>query len=122
MNILLAIFLLVHGISHLVGFVVPWKLTEIPEAPYKTTILKGTVDLGDSGIRIFGLIWLLLAFGFGTSAVLLFLESAVWLPFTALITVVSLILSVLAWPESKVGIPTNILILAVLLARHSGWF
>ncbi len=122
MNILLAIFLVVHGISHLVGFVVPWKLAVIPEAPYKTTILKGTVDLGDSGIRIFGLIWLLLAVGFGTSAVLLFLKSTAWLPFTALITAVSLILSVLAWPESKVGIPVNILILAVLLARHSGWF
>ncbi len=122
MNILLALFLLVHAVSHLVGFVVPWKLTEIPEAPYKTTILKGTVDLGDSGIRIFGLIWLLAAFGFGASAVLLFLEPGVWLPFTTLITVVSLILSVLAWPASKVGIPANILILAVLLARHSGWF
>lgn len=122
MNLLLGLFLLVHAVSHLVGFVVPWKLADFPEAPYKTTILNGKVDLGHNGIRIFGFIWLLTAVGFVVAVVILFMNFAVWLPMTAALAAISLVLSILAWPESKAGIPANILIFAFLVARYNGWF
>lgn len=53
-EIALAGFLLLHGVAHLVGFAVPWRLVRSEEVPYKTTILSGTVDVGDVGIRILG--------------------------------------------------------------------
>ena len=54
MRLFFAVFLLMHGIAHLVGFVVPWKLAEMEDAPYKTTIFLDKIDLGDTGIRING--------------------------------------------------------------------
>jgi hypothetical protein len=33
MRIVAALVLLVHGVSHLVGFVVPWRLATLPEVP-----------------------------------------------------------------------------------------
>ena len=44
-NILLAIVLAVHGAIHLLGFVVPWRLAQVEELPYKTTILAGRLDM-----------------------------------------------------------------------------
>ena len=34
---LLPIVFIGHGFAHLVGFVVPWGLWEVKDAPYKTT-------------------------------------------------------------------------------------
>jgi hypothetical protein len=51
--------LVVHGIAHLVGFVVPWRLLVSADMPYKTTILAGRLDVGANGIRLVGVLWLL---------------------------------------------------------------
>lgn len=54
MHILLALILFGHGFAHLPGFITYWKLAEIKEMPYKTTILAGNINVGDLGIRVFG--------------------------------------------------------------------
>ena len=59
MRILLAALLIGHGIAHLVGFVVPWRLVTSAEVPYRTTMLAGSVDLGAAGVRLLGIVWLL---------------------------------------------------------------
>ena len=48
----LAFLLFAHGVAHVVGFLIYWRL--IPEGQswtYKTTLLGGLVDVGDAGIR-----------------------------------------------------------------------
>jgi hypothetical protein len=63
MRLAFALFLLVHGIAHLPGFVVAWRLAALREMPYKTTLLDGVVDAGPVGARIVGLLWLLAGLG-----------------------------------------------------------
>jgi hypothetical protein len=48
MRCVLGIFLIAHGIAHLVGFVVSWRIGTLEGAVYKTTILGGMVDHPDA--------------------------------------------------------------------------
>jgi hypothetical protein len=97
MRFAFAFFLLIHGIAHLPGFVVPWRLATLTEMPYKTTLLNGAVDAGPVGARVIGLLWLLAGLG---------------------VLVLSLALCVLGWPDSGMGLVINLGLLAILfLAR-----
>jgi hypothetical protein len=97
MRVALSILLLLHGIAHLPGFVVPWRLTALPELPYKTTVLGGALDIGGSGVRTLGLLWL------GVVAS-------------------STVLCILGWPDSRIGLAVNLVLLALLLANvRFGW-
>ena len=51
----------IHGLIHLMGFTAYWKLAELKELPYKTTLLDGRWDVGAGGIRMFGALWLFVA-------------------------------------------------------------
>jgi hypothetical protein len=46
MRFVAALVLIVHGVAHLVGFVVPWRLATLPEVPYRSTILGGRLEVG----------------------------------------------------------------------------
>ncbi|MEA2722947.1 MAG: hypothetical protein QOH59_718, partial [Gemmatimonadales bacterium] len=61
MRAALSFFFIVHGIAHLPGFLVPWRLAAPAEIPYTTTVLGGTADLGRVGIRIVSIVWLMAA-------------------------------------------------------------
>ena len=58
MHFALSALLVAHGVAHLVGFAVPWKLVSTAEVPYRTTILGGMIDIGDTGARALGVVWL----------------------------------------------------------------
>ncbi len=62
--VLAAVALFLHGLVHLLGPAVYLKWTEIEGFAYKTTVLSGRWDLGDSAIRLFGLLWVIPAIGF----------------------------------------------------------
>jgi len=51
-----AMLLIVHGLIHLMGTVAYMKLGRIENLPYKTTLLGGSWDIGDRGMRFFGAI------------------------------------------------------------------
>jgi hypothetical protein len=51
-----SLFLVLHGIAHLPGFLVPWRLAAPAEMRY-TTVLGGSADLGRVGIRIVSILW-----------------------------------------------------------------
>lgn len=53
-NTLVAIFLILHGLIHLIGFVVPWQLVKTDEFPYSTTILAKRIDVVLLGYLLFG--------------------------------------------------------------------
>jgi len=115
MRFVVALFLFVHGFAHTVGFVVPWRIAKLEEAPYKTTVLAGKVDVGHVGIRFIGVIWLLTALTFFAAGGLLVGRYPWWQPLTLGTALFSTVLCVAGLPESRLGIPVNILILIVVL-------
>jgi hypothetical protein len=122
MRYALAMLLLVHGFAHTVGFVVPWKIASLEEAPYKTTILYDKLDLGHIGIRLMGLLWLLAAIAFFAAGALVIARIGMWQPLTLGVAVWSLILCVLGLPESRIGIAVNVVILVfVIMGARLGW-
>lgn len=115
MRYLLAVLMTVHGLAHLVGFVVSWKLVKLPEVPYRTTLLAGKIDVGDAGIRVMGLTWLLAAVALIVVAVGLIVGAPWSLPAAVVTLGASLALSVVGWPDSRIGIVVNVLLLALLM-------
>ena len=51
-----AALLALHGIIHLIGFVTPWRIATLQGFTYRTTALNGTLEVGDSGARLIGLV------------------------------------------------------------------
>lgn len=118
---LLSIVFIGHGLAHLVGFVVPWGLWEVKDAPYKTTLLADRIDAGDAGIRVFGLLWLVTAVAFIVAGIA-GLTGGLWWPFAAWVAGFSLLLGVLGWPETRIGIVVDIAILVCLaLGARADW-
>jgi hypothetical protein len=115
MRTALAIFLLLHGLAHTPGFAVAWRLASPPEMPYKTTLLNGALDVGDTGIRVMGVCWLLAAIGFAAAALVTLRGHAAWPTITLGVSCFSLILGVLAWPDSRVGVILNVMLIVALL-------
>lgn len=113
---LVAAGFVLHGIAHLVGFVAPWRLLEMKEVPYKTTVLGGAIDLGDAGIRVVGVIWLVATIAFAASGMGLLVDATWWrdLAFTSI--AMSVVLTIVEWPRTKAGLVMNVALLAVLLA------
>jgi len=110
------------GSPHTVGFIVPWRIAKLEEAPYKTTVLNGNLDLGHRGIRVVGVLWLLTALAFFAAGALVIGRIDMWQPVTLVVVVFSTILCVAGLPESRIGIPINIAILAFILAGGAlGW-
>lgn len=122
MRQLLAVLMLLHGVGHLPGFVGAWRLAELPDLPYGTTVLAGRLDVGDGGMRGLGLAWLAAALGFWAAAWGALAGSPWWTSAALAASLVSLALTVLAVPASRLGIPVNLAILAALvLGSQSGW-
>ena len=118
MKIAAGVLLLLHGIAHLVGFIGTWRLSST--VPYKTTVLNGRFDLGDTGARVFGILWLLTALAFAATAVGAFTRASWWVPLTPAVAFFSGMLCVLAWPEAKVGLIVNValVLLSLGVALH----
>ena len=64
---LVAIFLLLHGLAHLVGFVGPWGLSNSVQP--QSTLLAGRISIGVIAMRTLGIFWLGGALAFTVAAV-----------------------------------------------------
>jgi hypothetical protein len=118
----LVVLLLAHGVAHLVGFLVPWRLATPLEMPYRTTVLGGAVDLGSVGIRIYGLLWLVLGLAFAVAAGALALGSPWWFRLAVIAGAWSLVLCVVGWPDSRIGVVANIVLLILsIVGTSAGW-
>lgn len=116
MKILFALFLALHGVAHLVGFAVPWGLVDSAQTPHKTTVLAGAVDLGETGIRVFGVIWLLLAIAFLVGAWAVATTQPWVVRWLWVITVASLVASTVSWPEARIGVVIDLALIVLLAA------
>lgn len=101
-----------HGVVHLIGFVVPWRLADVEGSPYRTTVLAGAADLGDAGARLVGIVWLACALGFVVAAVGIARRTPWAAPLSAALAALSLVVCVLGLPGTAAGIAVNLAILA----------
>ena|SRR5687768_7452020 len=109
----LAFLVLAHGVAHLPGFIVGWKLRALPALPFTTKVLAG-IDIGDQGVKVLGILWLLTGVGFAASAVgalvrATWVTSLLW-PLLGL----SMVLCVLGWPATRLGVVMNLLLATAL--------
>jgi hypothetical protein len=109
-----AAVLAVHGLVHLIGFLVPWRIAQIEGFAYRTTALGGNVELGTTGAQVVGLAWLAIAVGFVVAAIGVWRRSAWALGLTAALATASLVVCVLGLPETVAGIVVNVAILAAV--------
>ena len=104
-----------HGLIHLIGFLIPWKIAAPEGFAYRTTVLAGRLDLGDGGIRSVGVLWLLATVVFVLAAVGLWTEQSWWWPLAIGASVASIVLCVLGLPDAWIGILANLLVLGLAL-------
>jgi hypothetical protein len=115
MRAALSVLLLVHGVAHLPGFAVAWRLMSSAELPYRTTIFMGRVDVGDTGARALGAVWLVLAGAFAWLSWLNWGGGALFRPVALSIVAVSSLMCVAAWPEARLGLAANALVLLMMV-------
>ena len=108
----------IHGLIHLIGVVVYWQLAVVDEIPYKTTLLGDRWDIGITGTRIFGLLWLLGTIGFVVTAAGMAFRTTWWQPVLLGTTLFSLLITILDWDAAKFGAITNIIILIILFIQR----
>jgi hypothetical protein len=115
-------FFILHGLVHLLWFVVPWRITTVDGLPYSTTVLAGRIDIGHTGMRVVGLLWLA-ATVLWLAAGLASIFAAPWWPVLAAVAAIfSAVLCVLGLPIAKYGLAIDLAILLLLLLNRSfGW-
>jgi hypothetical protein len=119
---IIGIFFILHGLVHLLWFVVPWRITTVDGLPYSTRVLGQRFDVGDTGIRIVGLLWLAATLGWGIAGGGLMLRAPWWQEWTMAAALFSSVLCILGLPVAKYGLLINIIILAfVFLNRQFLW-
>lgn len=113
------LFVIAHGIAHLMATSVYWRLTESPDLPYTTLILGGQLDLGETGVQLFGAVWLLagLFTAAGGAALMARLPRARLILLAA--ALFSLAICLLVYDRAQVGIVINLaILLAVAVAQR----
>lgn len=103
-----------HGLVHFLGPVAYFEIATLSELPYKTTLLDGAVDVGDTGIRLFGLLWVVAGVGFLASAWAVGTGWEHWEALLLAVTIVSLVLTGLDWTVAYAGLMVDLGILAAL--------
>ena len=109
-----AAVLALHGLVHLIGFVVPWRLAKVEGFAYRTTAFDGVIELGETGALVIGLAWLAIAVGFVIAAVGVWEARAGAIPLVGLLAAASLAVCVMGLPETVAGIVLDVAILGAV--------
>lgn len=111
----IAILLVIHGMIHLIGFRVYGQGVQMAEMSFKTTFFNDSVDLGISGTRVYGWLWLLPTLGFILAGVGFFLHTSWWPPVLIVASLASLIITGMDWKNAFPGTLIDMVLLAVIL-------
>lgn len=123
MRIVLALLMVGHGIAHLPGFLVAWRLHSFPEMPFRTTIFGTSLDVGEAGIRIVGILWLATGAAFIVLAAATLARASWWHPLAYGLIVLSAVLCLAGWPEARLGLVANgVILLLIAIGARGGWF
>lgn len=112
-----AVALAFHGLIHFLGIGVYFELVEMVDLPYKTTLLGGSIDVGNAGIRVFAVLTAVAGAGFVASAVALVTGWRYWRAVLLAVTTFSLVLTLLDWTVASAGVLANLAILATLFVQ-----
>ncbi len=111
---LIALGLAIHGLIHLIGFVVPFRIAQLQGYAYTTSAAWGHLQLGESGAHVVGVLWLLATVVFLVAAYGIWQGTSWAIPLTAIAAGCSLVLCILGSPAAAAGIAVNVVILAVI--------
>jgi hypothetical protein len=120
MRSFIGVLLAFHGVMAWPGFAVPWRMLSLREAPFTTSLAFGALDVGDTGIRLFGQLWmativLFIAAGLGYA-----LHKRWAVPLTAATAAFQFVLAVLNVPWTWEGCVLDASILAVIALAAAG--
>lgn len=107
-----AVFLLLHGLAHLVGFRAAFWPS--PEMKAKTALLGGAVHVAPLAGKILGSLWLLLALSYVGAASLLIVRHAAFTSVVLGASLASLVMCALYWPEAKIGLFIDLALVVAL--------
>ncbi|TYL39958.1 ABC transporter permease [Natronococcus pandeyae] len=113
-----SIVLLGHGMIHLLGTAVYLGLADVAEFPYKTTLLGGAVNVGDVGMRVFGVLWAVAAIGFVAAAGAVLVDWDHWPLVVGAVAIFSLGLTTLDYTVAYAGIVVNLGILVAVVYSY----
>lgn len=108
MRIAFLIFVVIHGLIHLFGFVKAYGLSEVKQ-------LTQTIS------KPFGMIWLLAFVFFALTAIMFALKYNYWWFFGFIALVISQILIVFFWQDAKFGTIANGIILIAAIIGFGTW-
>jgi hypothetical protein len=108
-------FLALHGAAHSLAFFVQWQITHPKGIAYTTTLFYGKIDVGDVGIRIDGLLWLVAAAAFVVVGLRLARLRRVDVGGLLSATLFSLALCILGLSQAIVGVWIDVAVLAALV-------
>ena len=114
MKLAVGAFFVLHGLVHLLWFVVLWRITTVDGVPYSTTVLAHRIDVGDTGIRVVGLLWLVATLGWVAAGLGLIFLVPWWQGLTIAVALFSSALCILGLPEAKYGLLINLIVIALL--------
>jgi hypothetical protein len=120
MRLFLATFMILHGFAHMVGFAGALGLST--EIPYKTTIMSGRVEVGDTGMRFMSVLWLLAALAFVLVGLSAWANQSWWMDAALGVAAASLMLCMAELPDARIGMAINtIILIGVIGAHRTGW-
>ena len=108
MKIAFAIFLLLHGLIHLIGFLKAFGLAEISQLFQKFSKPEG-------------FLWLVAVLAFVLTDLLFILKSNFWFWVAIVAVLFSQILIVMNWQDAKFGTIANLIVLVVAIVTIAGW-
>jgi hypothetical protein len=109
-----AVFLVLHGLVHVIGFTVPWQLGGLRGSEYSTRILNHSIEVGDTAVKILGLAWLAVAVAVVLVGVLVWRGHAWALRTTIALLLGSLVLCTIDLPASVMGLAIDVILLVLL--------
>jgi hypothetical protein len=118
MSTAFAVFLIVHGAAHGVGFLSVTGLVDVEDSSGQASFLLTRYEPGHPVMWFMGVIWLACMAGFALAGVGVLTEASWALPVLVAATAVSTVLSLLWVKEAPFGIVANV---GVILALVIPW-
>lgn len=111
-----AVFLVLHGLVHVIGFTVPWRLGGLRGSEYSTAIVYRSIEVGDAIVKLIGVVWLAAAVALVVVGVMVWRGHALALRATVAVLLLSLAICAIDLPGSVMGLAIDVVLLALLAA------
>jgi len=108
MKFAFAIFLFLHGLVHLMGFLKAFGFVEIPQ-------------LSQNFSKLEGFLWLVVALTFVVAGLLFMMKSNLWFWIALAAVLLSQVLIILNWQDAKFGTIANLIVLVVAIFAIASW-